>query len=129
MRRRIKKKKVNKYNVLREAKRQKQKQKGVRCISYEFLPIGKQDRRALDMDELIPDYSFATHWLIEAYAWNDSSQVRIFPCTENGGTTNISPLQIVLSDGNNVKDVKKDFKLVVEAIRNDHFWEPYYPKT
>ena len=75
MRKRLKKKLTNSYNSLNGAKRQRCKRKGMKCIRYEFIPIGERDRVALSNDEMIPDYSFASHWLIEAYVWEDYSQV------------------------------------------------------
>lgn len=125
MNKRLKKKVTNRYNALNGARRQMWKRKGVRCISYAFLPIGERDKVALTTDEMIPDYSFASHWLIEAYAWQDCSQVRIFPCTENGGTISSSPLQMLVFDGKEVKGVLSEFRKVVKAMKNDRFRETY----
>ncbi|MGO1059193.1 hypothetical protein ACTL32_08710 [Planococcus sp. FY231025] len=123
MRKRIKKKLTNKYHALKGAERQRGKRKGIRCIRYEFLPIGERDKIDLSHDETNPDYSFASHWLIEAYAWQDCSQVRIFPCTENGGTTSSSPLQMIVFDGKEVTGVLHEFRKAIKAMENDKFRE------
>jgi hypothetical protein len=125
MKKRLRKKVTNRYNALNGAKRQRGKQKGVKCIRYAFLPIGERDKDALTIDEMIPDYSFASHWLIEAYAWQDCSQVRIFPCTDNGGTTSISPLQMLFFEGKEVRGVLSEFRKAVKAMKNDRFREIY----
>lgn len=122
MNKRLKKKLTNRYNALNEARRQRGKRKGIKCIRYAFLSIGERDKAALTADETIPDYSFASHWLIEAYAWQDCSQVRIFPCTENGGTTSISPLQMLIFEGKEVRGVLSEFRKAVKAMENDRFW-------
>lgn len=125
MKKRLKKKVINRYKALNGARRQRGKRKGVKCIKYAFLPIGERDKAALATDEMIPDYSFASQWLIEAYAWQDCSQVRIFPCTENGGTTSFSPLQMLVFEGKEVKGVLSEFRKVVKAMENDRFQEIY----
>lgn len=125
MKKRLKKKLTNGYNALNGAKRQRGKRKGVKCIKYAFLPIGERDKAALTTDEMIPDYSFASQWLIEAYAWQDCSQVRIFPCTENGDTTSISPLQMLIFEGKEVREVLSEFKKAVKAMENDEFRKIY----
>lgn len=121
MKKRLKKKIINRYNALNGARRQRNKRKGVKCISYAFLPIGDRDKAVLATDETIPDYSFASHWLIEAYAWQDFSQVRIFPCTEDGGTINSSPLQMLVFEGKEVKGILSEFNKAVRAMENDRF--------
>ncbi|TAA72564.1 hypothetical protein [Planococcus salinarum] len=123
MRKRLKKKLTNKYNVLNGAKRQRYKRKGVKCISYAFLPIGERDKAALSNDEMIPDYSFASHWLIEAYAWEECSQVRVFPCSKKGGTTSSSPLHIIVLEGKKGKEVSTEFNKACKDMKNDRFWE------
>ncbi|QMT17327.1 hypothetical protein H1Q58_15455 [Planococcus maritimus] len=125
MKKRLKKKITNRYNALNGARRQRDKRKGVKCISYAFLPIGERDKAVLAADETIPDYSFASHWLIEAYAWQDFSQVRIFPCTEDGGTISSSPLQMFVFEGEEIKRVLSKFKKAVKAMENDGFRENY----
>lgn len=125
MRKRLKKKLENRYNALNEAKRQGFKRKGIRCIRYEFLPIGERDKFALTNDEITPDYPYATHWLIEAFVWEDSSQLRIFPCSKKGGTTSISPVRIIFSD-KNVEQILITFKKVVEDMKSDRFWDSIY---
>jgi hypothetical protein len=122
MRKRLKKKSENRYNALNEAKRQRFKRKGIR---YEFLPIGERDKFALTNDEITPDYPYATHWLIKAFVWEDSSQLRIFPCSKNGGTTSISPVRIIFSD-KNVEQILITFKKVVEDMKSDRFWDTIY---
>lgn len=125
MKKRLKKKVTNRYNALSGAKRQRGKRKGVKCITYAILPIGERDKAALTTDEMIPDYSFASHWLIEAYAWQECSQVRIFPCSENGGTTSSSPLQMLIFDGKEVRGVLSEFRKAVKAMKTDRFREIY----
>lgn len=125
MKKRLKKKLTNRYNALNGARRQSGKRKGIKCLRYAFLPIGEKDKIALIADEMIPDYSFASHWLIEAYAWQDCSQVRIFPCSENGGTLSISPLQMLIFDGKEVRGVLSEFKQAVKTMKNDRFREIY----
>lgn len=123
MKKRLKKKLPNKYNALKGAERQKAKRKGIKCIRYAFLPIGERDKAALSVDETIPNYSFASHWLIEVYARQNCSQVRIFPCAENGGTTSISPLQMLIFEGKEVRGVLSEFRKACKAMKNDSFWE------
>lgn len=123
MRKRLKKKLTNSYNSLNGAKRQRCKRKGMKCIRYELIPIGEKDRVALSNDEMIPDYSFASHWLIEAYVWEDYSQVRTFPCARNGGTTSSSPLHIIILNGKKEKEVSNEFKKACKDMKNDRFWE------
>lgn len=125
MKRRLKKKIMNRYNALNGAMGQRDKRKGVKCISYAFLPIGERDKAILATDETIPDYSFASHWLIEAYAWQDFSQVRIFPCTEDGGTISRSPLQMLVFEGKKVKEILSEFSKAVKVMENDRFREIY----
>lgn len=125
MKKRLKKKLQNEYNALKGARRQTGKRKGIKCINYAFLPIGERDKISLITDETIPDYSFASHWLIEAYAWQDCSQVRIFPCTEKGSTTSISPLQMLIFEGKEVRGVISTYRKVIKAIENDRFREIY----
>lgn len=124
MKKRLKKKIMNRYNALNGARRQRGKRKGVKCISYAFLPIGERDKAVLATDETIPDYSFASQWLIEAYAWQDFSQVRIFPCTEDGGTISRSPLQMLVFEGDKI-EVLSEFKKAVKAMENDEFRKIY----
>jgi len=126
MRKRLKKKSENRYNALDVAKRQRIKRKGIRCIRYDFLPIGERDKFALTNDERTPDYPYATHWLIEAFVWEDSSQIRIFPCSKNGGTTSISPVQMIIFSDKNVKQILNTFKKVVEDMKSDNFWDTIY---
>lgn len=126
MRKRLKKKVENRYNALNEAKRQRYKRKGIRCIGYEFLPIRERDKFALTNDEITPDYPYATHWLIEGFVWEDSSQLRIFACSSNGGTSSISPVRMIISSNNNVEDILNTFKKVVEDMKNDNFWDAIY---
>lgn len=123
MRKRLKKKLTNRYNALHAAKRQRYKRKGTKCIAYEFLPIGERDKAALTNDESISDYSFASHWLIEVYAWENFSQVRVFPCSKNGDTSSISPLQIIIFEGKKVKEISNAFKKACIDMKNDQFWE------
>ncbi|SES46075.1 hypothetical protein [Psychrobacillus sp. OK032] len=126
MRKRLKKKLENRYNALNEAKRQRFKRKGIRCIRYEFLPIGERDKFALTYDEITPDYSYATHWLIEAFVWEDSSQLRIFACSKNGGTSSISPVQMIIFSDNDVEQILNTFKKVFEDMKSDKFWDTIY---
>lgn len=123
MKKRVKKKITNKYNALNGAKRQRFKRKGVKCISYAFLPIGEGDKAALINDEMIPDYSFASHWLIEAYAWEDWSQVRTFSCSENGSTTSSSPLHMIILDGKKGEEISNEFNKACQDMKNDRFWK------
>lgn len=126
MRKRLKKKLENRYNALNEAKRQRFKRKGIRCLSYEFLPIGERDKFALINDEITPDYPYATNWLIEAFVWGDSSQLRIFPCSKNGGTTSMSPVQMIIFRDKNIEHILNTFKKVVEDMKRDRFWDTIY---
>ena len=123
MRKRLKKKLTNKYNVLNGAKRQRYKRKGIKCIRYEFLPMGERDKAALTNDEMVPDYSFASHWLIEAYAWEACSQVRVFPCSKIGGTNSLSPLYMIILDGKKGNEVSTEFNKACKDMKNDRFWE------
>lgn len=123
MKKRLKKKKENNYNALNHAKRQSYKRKGYRCLRYELLLIGPNDKQALDSDKATPDYPLATHWLIEAYAWRHSSQVIIYPCVQNGGTSSKAPLQMFIFDGNNANAVLHEFERAVDDIKKDSFWE------
>ncbi|MFA9559435.1 hypothetical protein ACERII_19175 [Evansella sp. AB-rgal1] len=43
MRRRLQKKLGNRYNVLKVAKRQKQKRKGNKCVAFAMVPMGIRD--------------------------------------------------------------------------------------
>ncbi|MFJ8262915.1 hypothetical protein ACIQ4I_13325 [Rummeliibacillus sp. NPDC094406] len=128
MRKRIKKKIENRYNALNNAIRQSHKRKGNKFIRYEFLPIGKRDKYNLNNDELTYDYPYATHWLIEAIAWkhDNISQIRIFPCSKNGGTTDISPVQIIVFYDINVNEILETFEKVVEDMKSDRFWNTIY---
>ncbi|MFJ7755914.1 hypothetical protein ACQKGI_21995 [Peribacillus muralis] len=126
MRKRLKKKSENRYNALNEAKRQRFKRKGNRCIKYEFLPVGEKDKYALNNDEITPEYPYATHWLIEAFNWKHTSQIRVFPCSKNGGTTSNSPVQMIIFNDENVKQVLNTFKKVVEDMKSDRFWQTIY---
>jgi hypothetical protein len=126
MRKRLKKKLESRHNALNEAKRQRFKRKGIRCIRYEFLPIGERDRFALTNDESIPAYPHATHWLVEAIVASDYSQLRIFPCSKNGGTTSISPVRMIIFSDKNVEKVLITFKKVVEDMKSDSFWNADY---
>ncbi|WP_260287744.1 hypothetical protein [Peribacillus aracenensis] len=119
MRKRLKKKLENRYNALNKAKRQRFKRKGNRCIRYEFLPIGERDKYN---DEITPEYPYATHWLIEAF----DSQIRIFPCSKNGGTTSSSPVQMIIFSYENVKQILNTLKKVVEDMKSDRFWQTIY---
>ncbi|URN94546.1 MAG: hypothetical protein NAG76_22465 [Candidatus Pristimantibacillus lignocellulolyticus] len=126
MRKRLKKKIENSYNALNEARRQRFKRKGIRCIRYEFLPIGERDRFELTNDEISPDYPYATHWLIETFVWENSSQIRIFPCSKNGGTTSISPVRLIVYFDKNVEQILDTFKKVIEDMKSDRFWNTIY---
>lgn len=125
MRKRLKKKRENRYNALNGAKRQKVKRKGIRCIQYEFLPIGECDRYALTNDEITPDYPYATHWLIEAYLEKDSSQILIFPCSKNGGTTSLSPVRMIMFYDKNSEQLHT-FNKMVKDMKRDRFWNTDY---
>jgi hypothetical protein len=116
------KKLENRYNALNAAKRQSFKRKGIRCMRYEFIPIGERDKFALANDEITPDYPYATHWLIEAFPWEDSSQIRIFPCSKNGGTTSISPVRMIMFSDKNIEQILYTFIKVVEDMKSDRFW-------
>lgn len=128
MRKRIKKKMENKFNALVEAKRQSHKRKGNRCIRYEFLPIGKIDKHNLINDESTYDYPNATHWLIDAFVWkhHNSSVIRIFPCSKNGGTTDISPVRIIFFDDTNLNEILDTFEKVVDDMKSDKYWDTIY---
>lgn len=126
MRKRLKKKLENRYNALIEAKRQRFKRKGNRCIRYEFLPIGERGKYALNKDEITPEYPYATHWLIEVLNRKHIYDIRIFPCSKNGGTTSSSPVQMIIFYDENVKQVVNTYKKVVEDMKSDRFWHTHH---
>ncbi|MGG3944158.1 hypothetical protein ABEV54_22400 [Peribacillus psychrosaccharolyticus] len=119
-------KEKNTNNALNRAKRQKVKRKGIRCIQYEFLPIGECDRYAQTNDEITPDYPYATHWLIEAHLEKDSSQILIFPCSKNGGTTSLSPLRMIIFYDKNSELLFNTFNKIVKDMKRDRFWNTDY---
>ncbi|QOY34651.1 hypothetical protein AWH56_018250 [Anaerobacillus isosaccharinicus] len=121
MKRRLKKKFENRYNILKEAERQNHKRKGNRCIQYELLPIGEADKNAMLNDEITPDYPKATHWLLDVYYWklNNIYQIRVFPCTKFGGSPTKSPVRMIFSSENM-------FEKVVEDMKKDKFWDADY---
>ncbi|USK61760.1 hypothetical protein [Peribacillus asahii] len=126
MRKRLKKKLENRYNALKEAKRQRHKRKGNRCIRYEFLPIGERDRYAFINDEVTPDYPSATYWLVEAFCWKHNNILRIFPCSKIGGSTSNSPVRMIIINDENVKEILNTFEKVIEDMKNDRFWHTIY---
>jgi hypothetical protein len=67
LKKRLRKKFENRYNIFKEAERQKHKRKGKRCIQYELLPMGEDDKIAMLNDEITPDYPNATHWLLDVF--------------------------------------------------------------
>lgn len=121
MKRRLKKKVENKYNILKEAKRQKHKLKGNHCLEYELLSMGKGDKIALLNDEMTPDYPNASHWIVDVYYRKIENvfQVRIFPCSKFGGSPTKSPVRMIFSCEN-------VFEKVVEDIKKDKFWDAEY---
>ncbi|WP_102275562.1 hypothetical protein [Cytobacillus massiliigabonensis] len=121
MKRRLKKKLVNRYNILKETERQKHKRKGNRCIQYELLPMGQDDKIAMFNDEITPDYPYSTHWLLDVYYWkfNDIYQIRVFPCSKFGGSPTKSPVRLIFSSENM-------FEKLIEDIKKDKFWEANY---
>ena len=121
MKRRLKKKFENRYNILKEAKRQKHKRKGYRCIQYDIFPMGENDKTAMNNDEITPDYPYATHWLLDVYYWNFNNmyQVRVFPCSKFGGSPTKSPVRMIFRSENT-------FEKVVEDIKKDMYWDADY---
>ncbi|MBU8878840.1 hypothetical protein BGM26_07550 [Bacillus sp. FJAT-29790] len=121
MKRRLKNKLVNRYNILKGAGRQKQKRKGNRCIQYELLPMGEDDKLAMFNDKITPEYPYSTYWLLDGYYWKFSNiyQVRVFPCSKSGGSPTKSPVRMIFSSEN-------IFEKVVEDIKKDKFWDADY---
>ncbi|MED4019186.1 hypothetical protein [Sutcliffiella cohnii] len=121
MKKRLKKKFENRYNLLEEAERQKHKRKGNRCIQYELLPMGKDDKIAMIKDEITPDYPNATHWLLDVYnrKLNNIYQIRVFPCSKFGGSPTKSPVRMIFSSENL-------FGKVIEDMKMDKFWDADY---
>lgn len=121
MKKRLRKKFENRYNILKEVERQKHKRKGKRCIQYEFLPMGDEDKYAMLNDEITPDYPNATRWLLDVYHWkmNNIYQVRVFPCSKCGGSPTKSPVRMIFNSENM-------FEKVVEDMKKDKFWDADY---
>jgi hypothetical protein len=121
LKRRLKKKFENRYNILKEVEHQKHKRKGNRCIQYALLPMGEDDKSAMFNDEITPYYPYATHWLIDVFYWNVYKffQVRVFPCSKYGGSPTNSPVRMIFSNDN-------IFEKVVEDIEKDKFWDADY---
>jgi len=125
MKKRLREKLNNSYNALYAARRQRYKRKGIKCVTYELIPIGDRDRLALINDELSPDYRYATHWLIDAYV-SDGAKIRIFPCSNNGATRSISPVRMIIFFEKDVEQVLDTFSQVIEDMKADRFWSTIY---
>jgi len=125
LKRRLKNKLGNKYNILKEAERQKHKRKGNRCIRYELLPMGEDDKIAMLNDEITPDYPYATHWFLDIYYWkvNNTYQIRVFPCSKFGGSPTLSPVLITVLSDVNEDNALETFEEIVDDIKNRIFWD------
>ena len=129
MKKRLKKKIQDRHNVLTETKRNMKKRKGIRGITYDFLPIGEKDKNLMNSDEVTPNYPYATHWLVDVYHWkknNNHFQIRIFPCSKNGGSPTDSPVQMINYSDGTIEEVLNTFQKVVEDMKHDRFWDTIY---
>ncbi|WP_332648973.1 hypothetical protein [Lysinibacillus sp. 54212] len=134
MKKRLKKKLGNQYNVLKRAKREKFKRRGYRCIDYAMVPIGINDRLELDHEGYILDYPYATHWFAQlSYTKvkspiknvDDSCQyvITVFPCNKSGGTHTSAPIYIYFYKAVELKIIISIFNKFVGNMINDCFWK------
>lgn len=134
MKKRLKKKAGNRYNVLKRAKRESRKRRGYKCIDYAIVPMGVKDRSGFDEEGYILEYAYATHWVAELIYNKDiyfidekmPCIIRVFPCNKNGGTHTKFPLQLIFYKIEEPKIIMSIFQKLVEDMKNDCFWNTVY---
>lgn len=107
LKKRLKKKLWNQYNVLKRAKREKFKRRGYKCIDYALVTIGINDKLELDQEGYILDYPYATNWLAQLSYTKVKSPIKnvedtfkyvitVFLCNKRGGTHTSAPIYLLL---------------------------------
>ena len=133
MKKRLKKKLGNRYNVLKRAKREKLKKRGYKCIDYAIVPMGVKDKVNFDQEGYTPEYSYATHWFAQLvyskekfpiYKTNDKYQyiLTVFPCNKNGGTHTEFAVQVIFFKMEKPEKIISIFKKQIDDMKNDCFW-------
>lgn len=127
MKKRLRKKLGNRYDLLRRAKRQKNKRKGRRYLAYDLVPIGKTDKTKLNNDGYT-SYSYATHWFVEVVPgsihYKQPYIVYVSPTTSKSKSHSHVFLQVNTVE--NPDDILLLFHKIVEDMKNDCFWDADY---
>lgn len=123
MKKRIKQKLGNRYNLLRRAKRQKLKRKGKQCIDYAHVLMGEKDFISFNKEGYSADYPYATHLLIEIvpchYSYNAPYIIYTYPVNSTGRSNKNLILSIV--DSGKLEDILPTYQETVEDIKNDRY--------
>ena len=100
-------------------------------MRYEFLPIGEHDYKALireywDEETHSSEYSYATHWLVAIFCFDQNSlRTNTFPCSGDGSASTLSPVRITDFGRipRHMKDVIDEFEAMIDRMQNDVFWD------
>ena len=136
MKKRLRKKAGNRYNVLKRAQRAKLKRRGYKCIDYALVPIGIEDQLALDFEGYTPEYPYATHWLIQLAYMKDKFPIKniptydsvhyiitVFPCNERGGTHTEATIYLRFFTATTPDKIRAIFNNQVALMKKDGFWQ------
>ena len=128
MKKRLKQKLGNKYNLLRRAKRQKLKRKGKQYIEYAHIPMGERDTISFIQEGYKLEYPHATHWFIEivpsAYYSKEPYIIYTYPVTSKGGSETNLFLSIV--DAGKLEEILPSFIGTVDKMKNDIYIESLF---